>query len=152
MRSIITLFRIRDRCEYCGKFYDDCQSTHERTLDTVDLHWCSLCLHGLRFGMSGILAGGIPGFGIATFLLSTWGSSREVDGLSLCFIMDDLLRTRHTSCLVITFQVVFDASFHGLVVVWFCLFWLWLVLLVVWFFVLRFGLWNEIIRLDTTNI
>ena len=47
------------------------------------------------------------------------------------FTMDDLLRTGHTSCLVITFQVVFDGSFH----VWlrcFCLL-LWLVVLLFWF-------------------
>ena len=86
------------------KFYDDCQSTHERTLrggralllppsNSVCLTFVSLTFHTHlftrmayrygrcalvlvmparpRFAISGILAGGIPGFGIATFLLGT---------------------------------------------------------------------------------
>ena len=55
----------------------------------------------LRDAISGILAGGIPGFGTTTFLLGTSRSSCFVLALCCCF-KDDLLRTGHTSCLVIT--------------------------------------------------
>ena len=55
----------------------------------------------LRDAISGILAGGIPGFGTTTFLLGTSRSSCLVLALCCCF-KDDLLRTGHTSCLVIT--------------------------------------------------
>ena len=95
--------------------------SHAWHIDTVDVHWCSSCLHGLALRSPGSWLGGSRVSASRLFCLAPRGSSRDVDGLSLCFTMDDLLRTRHTSCLVITFQVVFDASFHGLVVVWFCL-------------------------------
>ena len=57
----------------------------------------------LRDVISGILAGGIPGFGITTFLLGTSRSSCLGLALCCCF-KDDLLRTGHISCLVITFH------------------------------------------------
>ena len=60
----------------------------------------------LRDAISGILAGGILGFGTATFLLGTSRSSLKCLALSCCF-KDDLLRTGHISCLVITFHRCF---------------------------------------------
>ena len=56
-----------------------------------------------RITISGILAEGIPGFGIATFLLQ------------------DLLGTRHTSCLVITLFTIslMMLSFHCFLFLWF---------------------------------
>ena len=57
----------------------------------------------LRDAISGILAGGIPGFGTTTFLLGTSRSSLLCLAFSCCF-NDDLLRTGHISCLVITFH------------------------------------------------
>ena len=60
----------------------------------------------LRDAISGILAGGIPGFGTATFLLGTSRSSLKCLALNCCF-KDDLLRTGHISCLVITFHRCF---------------------------------------------
>ena len=72
----------------------------------------------LRDAISGILAGGIPGFGTATFLLGTSRSSLICLALNCCF-KDDLLRTGHISCLVITFHRCFlDMSFH-FVMFWF---------------------------------
>ena len=65
------------------------------------------------------------------------------------FTMDDLLRSGHTSCLVITFQVVFDGSFH---VWWRCFL---RVVVVGCASVLvcfsSFSSWNEILLLCTTN-
>ena len=57
----------------------------------------------LRDAISGILAGGIPGFGTSTFLLGTSRSSCYCSAFCCCF-KDDLLRTGHISCLVITSQ------------------------------------------------
>ena len=79
-----------------------------------------------RFAISGILAGGIPGFGIATFLL---GTSRFILWCCwLCpsvFTIDDLLRTGHTSCLFITFQFL---MLHSTDWFWCFVFLCWLVL------------------------
>ena len=58
----------------------------------------------LRDAISGILPGGIPGFGTTIFCLFLLGTSRSsclVLALCGCF-KDDPLRTGHTSCLVIT--------------------------------------------------
>ena len=57
----------------------------------------------LRDAIAGILAGGIPGFGTTTFLLGTSRSSLLCLAFSCCF-NDDLLKTGHTGCLVITFH------------------------------------------------
>ena len=76
---------------------------------------------------------GDPGFRHRDFLFAWHPMVHPVMLMVFLFVftMDDLLRTGHTSCLVITFQVVFDDSFH----VWwrcFCLL-LWLVVLLFWF-------------------
>ena len=79
----------------------------------VSASWCFGPLPHVEFvlGYLGAVAvvfwaGGIPGFGIATFLLGL-GHPVHVLALSCCF-MDDLLRTGHTSCLVATFHRCFE--------------------------------------------
>ena len=115
--------------------------------------------------ISGILAGGILGFGIATFLL--WHPSAH-PVMFLCFLLlfptDGLLGTWHTSCLVtpLLTAACYDASIPGPLIfswllVFVCLFvcfacFLWLVCVFVRLFVvvawsLSLHQWNIIIQL-----
>ena len=67
------------------------------------MHWCLSCLHGLALRSPGSWLGGSRVSALRLFCLAPLGSSDDV--FWLCpFVasMDDLLGTRHTSCLVIT--------------------------------------------------
>ena len=113
----------------------------------------------LRDAISGILAGGIPGFGTTTFLLGTSRSSCLVLALCCCF-KDDLLRTGHTSCLVITSHCrhwTYHSNCDFLFFVFgfgvsCCLFWpCWCVFVLFGRLLVLFLSWNGIINTCTTN-
>ena len=75
------------------------------------MHWCLSCLHGLAMRSPRILAGGILGFGIATFLL--WHQSAHPVMFFFVFLLlfptGGLLGTWHTSCLA---SLLFTAAFY----------------------------------------
>ena len=134
---------------------DDCQSTRERTLRGARLLLpFSPCMSHFRFtlfftrpayrrgryalvlvmparlhnAISGILAGRILGFGIATFLL--WHLPAHPVMFLVLFLVvftDGLLSTWHTSCLV---TPLFTAACHDVPIP---LISLWLLVFVVWF-------------------
>ena len=78
--------------------------SHARHIDTIDVHWCLSYLHGLALRSPGSWLGGSRVSASRFLCLAPWGSSCDIDGFSLVFTIDDVLRTGHTSCLVIRFK------------------------------------------------